>query len=70
MKRAHRDRIRAIKKGDVAREDVLDEIRAWESDLLDLVAHPTGVLLREPDLGTINAWMADAHRRWWDRRRT
>jgi predicted nucleotidyltransferase len=67
MRQEHRDRIQAIKTGQVPHDEVLAEIREWEERLRFVLAHPTGAVSKLPDLVVVSGWMVRAHRAWWGR---
>lgn len=61
-----RARVRAVKTGQVAEGDVLDELHFWETSLKRLLDMPAvSPLPHRPDYPRINAWMVDAHLEHW-----
>jgi uncharacterized protein len=65
MREDHRARVRAVKSGQVAQADVLDEIRCWESRLQTLLVAGGGPLPPRPDVAKVGRWMEEAHARHW-----
>lgn len=66
MPDAERERVLAVKRGDVARlDDVLDEIAEVKTQVADLLASGRSPLPETPDLAAISEWAVSAHRRHW-----
>jgi uncharacterized protein len=66
MPDAERERVLAVKRGDVARlDDVLDEIAEVKAQVEDLLATGRSPLPETPDLAVISEWAVSAHRRHW-----
>jgi predicted nucleotidyltransferase len=66
MPPAERERVLAVKRGDVpVLADVLDEIAAVQADIGARLAAGDSPLPAEPDLAVVSAWATGAHRRHW-----
>jgi predicted nucleotidyltransferase len=66
MPAAERERVLAVKRGDVSRlDDVLAEIADVRGQVEDLLATGRTPLPESPDLDAISAWAVGAHRRHW-----
>jgi predicted nucleotidyltransferase len=66
MPAVERERVLAVKRGDVARlDDVLAEIADVQGQVEELVASGRTPLPEMPDVGAISAWAVSAHRRQW-----
>jgi predicted nucleotidyltransferase len=67
MPAAERERVLAVKRGEVRdREVVLAEIAGVQSRVEDLLASGRTPLPERADVDTISAWSVSAHRRHWD----
>lgn len=60
-----RERVLAVKRGEVARGEVSAEISRLESQVRSLLDDGASPLPRTADLGRISAWAIDAQRRHW-----
>jgi uncharacterized protein len=60
-----RDRVLAVKRGELSKVEVLEEIRFFESELQRLLGLAESPLPMMPDLGAINDWLIRAHARHW-----
>lgn len=61
-----RERVLAVKRGDVAElAEVVREIETVEAAIAAVLDSGRTPLPAEPDLATVTAWAADAHRRHW-----
>jgi len=66
MPDVERERVLAVKRGDVTRlDDVLDEIAGVQAQVEDLLATGKTPLPDAPDLAAISGWAVSAHRRHW-----
>jgi predicted nucleotidyltransferase len=66
MPAAERERVLAVKRGDVRRlDDVLDEIAAVQAQVEELMATGRTPLQEVPDVAAISDWAISAHRRHW-----
>jgi uncharacterized protein len=66
MPAAERERVLAVKRGEVPRlEDVLAEIAEVRERVEELLASGKSPLPEEPDLAAISDWAVSAHRRHW-----
>ncbi|MGB3439310.1 MAG: nucleotidyltransferase domain-containing protein [Actinophytocola sp.] len=66
MPDAERERVLAVKRGDVADQaEVLAEIADVQARVEDLLATGSTPLPAEPDTEAISAWAVSAHRRHW-----
>ena len=66
MPPAERERVLAVKRGDVpVLADVLDEIAAVQADIEARLTAGESPLPAEPDLPTVGAWATSVHRRHW-----
>lgn len=66
MPAAERERVLAVKRGDVSRlEDVLDEVAGVQAEVEDLLDGNRTPLPEKPDLAAISDWAVSAHRRHW-----
>lgn len=65
---AERERVLAVKRGDVPnKDDVLAEIATVQSQVENLLATSRTPLPEYADLQTISAWSVSAHQRHWQR---
>jgi hypothetical protein len=68
MPPAERERVLAVKRGEVPDKDmVLAEIASVQAQVEDLLATGRTPLPEYPDLESISAWSVGAHRRHWER---
>jgi predicted nucleotidyltransferase len=66
MPGVERERVLAVKRGDVRRlDDVLDEIASVQAQVEDLLATGKTPLPEVPDVDAISDWAVSAHRRHW-----
>jgi predicted nucleotidyltransferase len=66
MPDVERERVLAVKRGDVRRlDDVLDEIASVQAQVEDLLATGKTPLPEVPDGDAISDWAVSAHRRHW-----
>jgi predicted nucleotidyltransferase len=66
MPDAERERVLAVKRGDVERlDDVLDEIADVQARVEDLLTSGKTPLPETPELSAISDWAVSAHRRHW-----
>ena len=66
MPAVERERVLAVKRGDVARlDDVLAEIAEVQAQVEELLANGRSPLPETPDLAAISEWAVSAHRRHW-----
>jgi uncharacterized protein len=66
MPDVERERVLAVKRGEVTRlDDVLDEIAGVQAQVEDLLATGKTPLPDAPDLAAISDWAVSAHRRHW-----
>ncbi|HEX6360281.1 nucleotidyltransferase domain-containing protein [Actinophytocola sp.] len=66
MPATERERVLAVKRGDVARlDDVLAEIADVQAQVEDVVTTGRTPLPETPDLAAISEWAVSAHRRHW-----
>jgi predicted nucleotidyltransferase len=66
MKPEHIELIRAIKLGQVSKEDVLKEIESWESLMAAYATTNLSRLRKKPRLDFINEWSIRAHLAAWE----
>ncbi|MFT3900245.1 MAG: nucleotidyltransferase domain-containing protein [Gordonia sp. (in: high G+C Gram-positive bacteria)] len=62
---AQRERVLAVKRGEIPRAEVSAEIAAIEAEVRELLDTGATPLPERVDLDVINAWSVDAHRRHW-----
>ena len=60
-----RERVLAVKRGGVPREEVSAEISKLESHVRELLEHGRTPLPETADVDRISAWAVDARRRRW-----
>jgi predicted nucleotidyltransferase len=65
MADAERERVLAVKRGEIPRSEVDEEITTIEQILLHLIAHKRTALPRHADLATLSAWSVQAHLTHW-----
>jgi predicted nucleotidyltransferase len=66
MPDVERERVLAVKRGDVRRlDDVLDEIASVQAQVEELLATGKTPLPEVPDVDAISDWAVSAHRRHW-----
>lgn len=61
----HRAHLLAVRTGGFSKDDVVAQLDEREAALVR--ATEGSRLPEHPDRDTINAWLVDAHRAWWDR---
>lgn len=65
MRDAERERVLAVKRGEVAREEVSAQISQLEAEVRELLASSRTPLPPEPDLARIDTWAISAQQRHW-----
>lgn len=66
MPAVERERVLAVKRGDVSRlEDVLDEVAGVQAEVEDLLSGNRTPLPESLDLDAVSDWAVSAHRRHW-----